>query len=78
MSIDLRRRIRQFQMKTSSAQKDAAFVKDTGVEEDREAACSIQRGLMGDGNTHFTFGRFEKAIVHFHRQLNVHIEELSS
>ena len=60
------------------SKKDAAFVKDTGVEEDREAACSIQRGLMGGGNTHFTFGRFEKAIVHFHRQLNVHVEELSS
>ena len=60
------------------SKKDAAFVKDTGVEEDREAACSIQRGLMGDGNTHFTFGRFEKAIVHFHRQLNAHVGELSS
>ena len=51
---------------------------DTGFEEDREAACSIQRGLMGEGNTHFTFGRFEKAIVHFHRQLNAHVGELSS
>ena len=58
------------------SKKDAAFVKDTGVEEDREAACSIQRGLMGDANTHFTFGRFEKAIVHFHRQLTAHINAL--
>ena len=60
------------------SRKDVAFVKDTGVEEDREAACSIQRSLRGDGNTHFTFGRFEKAIVHFHRQLSVPINLLSN
>ena len=41
-----------------SSKKDTAFVKDTGVEEDREAACSIQKGLLGDGNSYFTFGRF--------------------
>ena len=58
------------------SKKDACFVKDTGVEEDRDAACSIQKGLSGDGNTHFTFGKFEKAIVHFHRQLTEHINNL--
>jgi hypothetical protein len=58
------------------SKKDASFVKDTGVEEDRDAACSIQKGLSGDGNTHFTFGKFEKAIVHFHRQLTEHINNL--
>jgi phenylpropionate dioxygenase-like ring-hydroxylating dioxygenase large terminal subunit len=58
------------------SKKDASFVKDTGVEEDRDAACSIQKGLSGDGNTHFTFGKFEKAIVHFHRQLTEHIYNL--
>ena len=61
-----------------SSKKDTAFAKDTGVEEDREAACSIQKGLLGDGNSYFTFGRFEKAIVHFNRQLNAHVNELSS
>ena len=60
------------------SKKDFAFVKDIGVEEDREAACSIQRGLRGDGNTHFTFGRFEKEIAHFHRQLSVPINQLSN
>ena len=55
------------------AKKDAAFVKDNGVIEDREAACSIQRGLAGDGNTHFTFGRYEKAAVHFHQNLHAHL-----
>ena len=58
------------------SKKDASFVKDTGVEEDRDAASSIQKGLSGDGNTHFTFGKFEKAIVHFHRQLTEHINNL--
>lgn len=61
-----------------SSKKDTAFAKDTGVEEDREAACSIQKGFLGDGNSYFTFGRFEKAIVHFNRQLNAHVNELSS
>ena len=61
-----------------SSKKDTAFVKDTGVEENREAACSIQEGLLGDGNSYFTFGRFEKAIVHFNRQLNAHVNESSS
>ena len=28
----------------ASLKKEIAFVKDTGVEEDREAACSIQKG----------------------------------
>lgn len=60
------------------SRKDVAFVKDTGVEEDLEATFSIQRGLMGGDNTHFTFGRFEKAIVHFHRQLSAPVNQLSN
>lgn len=60
------------------SRKDVAFVKDTGVEEDREAACSIQRELMGGGDTHFTFGRFEKKNVHFCRQLSALINQLSN
>jgi len=58
------------------AKRDAAFVKDNGVVEDREAACSIQQGLSGDGNTHFTFGRFEKAAVHFHQNLRAHLSKV--
>ncbi len=59
------------------SKKDAAFVKDNGVIEDRAAACSIQQGLAGDGNTHFTFGRYEKAAVHFHQNLRAHLDMLA-
>lgn len=58
------------------SKRDAAFIKDNGVVEDRAAACSIQAGMAGSGNTHFTFGRFEKAAVHFHEQLAAHLDLL--
>ena len=58
------------------SKRDAAFLKDTGVIEDRAAACSIQRGMAGDANSHFLFGRFEEAAVHFHRHLEAHLEQL--
>jgi phenylpropionate dioxygenase-like ring-hydroxylating dioxygenase large terminal subunit len=58
------------------SKRDAAFVKDNGVVEDREAACSIQQGLAGEGNSHFTFGRFETAAVHFHQTLRAHLSRL--
>jgi len=56
--------------------KDADFVKDTGLVEDREAACSIQAGLATAANTHFTFGRYEKSAVHFHEHLDAHLNQL--
>lgn len=59
------------------SKRDAAFVKDNGVVEDREAACAIQQGLAGEGNSHFTFGRFEKAAVHFHQNLRAHLTRLA-
>lgn len=52
------------------AKRDAGFVNDTGLVEDRNAACSIQAGLETRANDHFTFGRYEKAIVNFHETLN--------
>jgi choline monooxygenase len=58
--------------------RDAAFVKDNGVVEDRAAACSIQAGMAGSSNSHFTFGRFEKAIVHFHQRLKLHLDALGA
>lgn len=58
------------------SKRDAAFVKDNGVVEDRAAACSIQQGMAGSGNTHFTFGRYEKAAVHFHQHLHAHLDRL--
>jgi phenylpropionate dioxygenase-like ring-hydroxylating dioxygenase large terminal subunit len=51
------------------ARRDADFVSDSGQEEDRAAATAIQQALPSGANSHLTFGHFEKAIVHFHQQL---------
>lgn len=40
-----------------------------GTAEDREMACAAQRGLATGANDVFTFGLFEGAIGHFHRNL---------
>ncbi|HEY2875991.1 MAG TPA: SRPBCC family protein [Reyranella sp.] len=53
----------------SEAKRDAEFVGNTGAQEDRAVVEAIQRGLSSGGNSHFTFGRYESAIVHFHRTL---------
>lgn len=55
------------------AQRDATFVRATGFDEDREAACDIQAGLASNANQHLTFGHFEKAITHFHQNLAKHL-----
>ena len=60
------------------SRKDAAFVKDTGVIEDRAAATSIQAGMAGEGNTLFTFGRYEKSAVHHHQHLRAHLDKLAA
>lgn len=54
----------------AEAARDAAFVDQTGAAEDREVTCAIQRGMGSGANQVFTFGRFEGAIVHFHRSLD--------
>jgi phenylpropionate dioxygenase-like ring-hydroxylating dioxygenase large terminal subunit len=51
------------------AKYDADFVKGAGLDEDREAAVKIQETINAGRNTHLTFGLFEKAIVHFHQNL---------
>jgi phenylpropionate dioxygenase-like ring-hydroxylating dioxygenase large terminal subunit len=53
----------------AAAKKDTAFVSQTGAEEDRAIVMAIQRGLAADANDAFTFGRFEAAIVHLHKNL---------
>jgi phenylpropionate dioxygenase-like ring-hydroxylating dioxygenase large terminal subunit len=58
------------QVDTSKAQRDADFIKKAGLQEDRDAACSIQASLESEANSHLIFGQFEKAIVHFHRNLS--------
>ncbi|MGO1117457.1 aromatic ring-hydroxylating oxygenase subunit alpha [Rhodovibrionaceae bacterium A322] len=53
--------------------KDAKFVVDSGLNEDRAAAVGIQSALESKANSHVTFGRYEKAIVHFHQGLSKHL-----
>jgi len=53
----------------AEARRDAEFVGNTGAQEDRAVVEAIQRGLASGGNSHFTFGRYESAIVHFHQTL---------
>jgi len=60
------------------ARRDADFVQDSGLREDRHAACQIQSGLASGANTHFTFGHYEQAIGHFHRCLTDHVEMLGA
>ncbi len=60
------------------AKRDAGFVQDVGLTEDRAAAVAIQQGLASGANTHFTFGHYEQAIGHFHRHLSQHIEMLKA
>ncbi len=60
------------------ARKDASFVQESGILEDRHAAREIQAGLASGANTHFTFGHYEQAIGHFHRHLTEHVEMLKA
>jgi len=58
-----------------TAKRDAQFVTQTGAPEDRALAESVQRAMEGGANEHFTFGHFESAIIHFHRNLHAALEE---
>lgn len=49
-------------------QKARDFV-TTGTAEDREMAYAIQHGFAANANDVFTYGLFEGAIAHFHRNL---------
>ena len=53
----------------AEAKRDADFVGNTGLMEDRAVVLSIQQGLRSEANEAFTFGRYEACIVHFHRML---------
>lgn len=53
-----------------AAKRDAAFVNETGGAEDLAIVGAIQRSLGSGANEAYTFGHFEAAIVHFHRQLD--------
>ena len=58
-----------------SARRDAEFVNQTGAAEDLALVESIQRTIESGANEFFTFGHFESAIVHFHRNLHAALEE---
>lgn len=58
------------------ARRDANFVQDTGLIEDRDAAHTIQTHMESGANSHLTFGRYEQAIGHFHRNLTAHVDML--
>jgi phenylpropionate dioxygenase-like ring-hydroxylating dioxygenase large terminal subunit len=51
-----------------------AMLVDRGAQQDRDVVGAIQRGLASGANDVFTFGRFESAIVHFHRTLHALLE----
>lgn len=53
----------------AEAERDAAFVSQTGLMEDLAIVLAIQRSLGSGANEFFTFGHFEANIVHFHRTL---------
>lgn len=54
---------------SESARRDADFV-SLGAAEDLAVAQAVQAGLASGANDVLTFGRFEGAIGHFHRQLD--------
>ena len=58
----------------AEAKRDAEFI-TAGAAEDRAVVEAIQRGLASGANDAFTFGRFESAIVHFHRTLTAALRE---
>lgn len=59
----------------AEARRDAEFVGTTGAAEDRAVVQAIQRGLCSGANDAFTFGKFESAIVHFHRTLTAALNQ---
>ncbi|MGB5811199.1 MAG: SRPBCC family protein [Polyangiales bacterium] len=56
------------------AARDAEFVNDSGLVEDLAMVSAIQRSVGSGANEFFTFGHFESAIIHFHRNLKAALE----
>ena len=56
-----------------TAKRDLDFVNGTGQQEDIALVSGIQRSLPANANEVFTFGHFEPAIVHFHKQMAARI-----
>jgi phenylpropionate dioxygenase-like ring-hydroxylating dioxygenase large terminal subunit len=56
------------------AQKRGLDLVDAGGAEDRAMVLSVQRGIASGANEFLEFGRFESAIVHFHRALDAAVD----
>jgi len=52
-----------------TAKRDLEFVNGTGQKEDIEMVTGIQKGVRSGANDVFTFGKFEPAIIHFHKHM---------
>ncbi len=55
---------------SEKAKKDAEFVTNAGGKEDDAMVSGIQASVGSGANSHFTYGKFEKAIIHFHKNLD--------
>ena len=64
------------QEELARAKKDAAFLSDTGNQEDAKVVSDIQAAMSSGANTHYRFGRFESAIHHLHSNLARYLERL--
>jgi len=53
----------------AQVKRDADFVSTTGAVEDQDVVRAIQEGLASEANSHFTYGHYEKAIMHFHKTM---------
>lgn len=62
----------------NQAKKDVAFLADTGLKEDAKVIRDIQAAIGSGANEHYTFGRFESAIVHLHKYLTGYLDELAA
>lgn len=66
------------QEKLTRAKRDSSFVAEQGLKEDQAVVQAIQLGLQSGANEHFTYGRFETGIAHFHKTLTEGLAKLDS
>ena len=59
-----------------AAKRDLAFVNETGQQEDIAMVTGIQKSLHSGANDVFTFGAFEPAIIHFHKEMATRLAAL--
>lgn len=59
-----------------AAKRDLAFVNETGQTEDIALVTGIQKSLHSGANEVFTFGAFEPAIIHFHKEMKQRLTDI--